>query len=76
MGRAETPPSQEEAVADTRTLAGTYGLDPWVVEDLAARKRAGARDQELINLLRETDRGGLAEDRAAELVKELDLSRS
>ena len=36
-----------------------------------ARRRAGARDEELINLLRQPDWGGLSQEQAVQLVSEL-----
>jgi hypothetical protein len=56
---------------DLNSLAARYGLAPAVVEDLYARRRAGARDAELINLLAQHDRGGLESERAREVVAEL-----
>ena len=41
------------------------------MEDLVARRRAGAHDQELISLLRQSDWGGLTLEQATELVSEL-----
>jgi len=52
-------------------LAASYGVPEAVVEDLYARRRAGARDAELIHLLAQSDRGGLEADRAKALVSEL-----
>ena len=42
-----------------------------VVDDLYARRRAGARDAELVNLVQQKDRGGLDTERARALVAEL-----
>jgi hypothetical protein len=42
-----------------------------VVDDLYARRRAGAHDAELINLLTQPDRGGLDREQARALVAEL-----
>jgi len=53
---------------DLDALAAKYGLRPAVLEDLYARRRAGARDAELINLLGEQDRGGLDSERAREVI--------
>src|SRR3977135_3309833 len=39
--------------------------------DLVARRRAGARDEELISLLRQPDRGCLTLEQATQLVSEL-----
>ena len=41
------------------------------MEDLYARRRAGARDAELVNLLSQEDRGGLDREQARALVAEL-----
>jgi hypothetical protein len=57
--------------ADLTPLAARYGISPAVVEDLYARRRAGARDAELINLLSQHDRGGLDREQAQALVAEL-----
>ena len=57
--------------ADLTPLAARYGISPAVVEDLYARRRAGAHDAELINLLSQQDRGGLDRERARALVDEL-----
>jgi hypothetical protein len=56
---------------DLSSLANRYNVSSSVVEDLYARRRAGARDAELINLLQQKDRGGLDPKRAGELVAEL-----
>jgi len=56
---------------DLTSLAGRYGIAPAVLEDLYARRRAGARDAELINLLAQDDRGGLESERARELLAQL-----
>ena len=56
---------------DLSPLAAKYGVSPAVVEDLYARRRAGARDAELVNLLAQPDRGGLDGERARALVAEL-----
>jgi hypothetical protein len=57
--------------SDLTSLAARYGLAPAVLEDLYARRRAGARDAELINLLAQPDRGGLAPERAREVIAEI-----
>ena len=44
---------------------------PLFVEDLYARRRAGAHDAELVNLLSQQDRGGLDGEQARALVDEL-----
>jgi hypothetical protein len=56
---------------DLNALAATYGVSPSVVEDLYARRRAGARDAELINLLAQPDRGGLDLERARALIAQI-----
>jgi hypothetical protein len=56
---------------DLTVLANKYGVASSVVEDLYARRRAGARDAELINLLQQRDRGGLDAEPARALVSEL-----
>jgi hypothetical protein len=57
--------------ADLSPLAARYGVSSTVLEDLYARRRAGARDAELVNLLTQGDRGGLDVERARALVSEL-----
>ena len=56
---------------DLMALATRYEVSPAVVEDLYARRRAGARDAELLNLLAQHDRGGLEQERARALIAEL-----
>jgi hypothetical protein len=56
---------------DLTPLAAKYGISSAVVEDLYARRRAGARDAELVNLLSQEDRGGLDREQARSLVAEL-----
>jgi hypothetical protein len=53
------------------SLANRFNVSSRIVEDLYARRRAGARDAELINLLQQEDRGGLDPQRARSLVAEL-----
>jgi hypothetical protein len=59
------------APIDLSPLEATYGVSSAVLEDLYARRRAGARDAELVNLLGQPDRGGLDPERARALVAEL-----
>lgn len=56
---------------DPGVLEARYRVTPDVLEDLCARRRAGAHDGELRNLLRQPDRGGLTAEDAASLVAEL-----
>ena len=56
---------------DPSSLANRFNVSPSVVEDLYARRRAGARDAELINLLQQEDRGGFDPERARAFVDEL-----
>ncbi len=53
------------------SLEARYDVPAVILEDLLARRRAGARDQELVNLICQPDRGGLDEGRARQLVSEL-----
>jgi hypothetical protein len=46
-------------------------VSPRALEDLVARRRAGASDAELVNLLRQPDWGGLSDEQAEQLVSEL-----
>jgi hypothetical protein len=59
------------APIDLSHLEATYGVAAAVLEDLYARRRAGARDPELVHLLGQHDRGGLNADRAWALVADL-----
>jgi hypothetical protein len=52
-------------------LAEAYAVSPGVLEDLVARRRAGALDGELLNLLAQPDRGGLDRTAARALVDQL-----
>ena len=67
LASMETSPTP----SDLNSVAARYGISPEVIEDLYARRRAGAREAELINLLGQQDRGGLAPDRARALISEL-----
>lgn len=62
---------QSPTPVDLNSLAARYGVTAAVLEDLYARRRAGARDPELINLLGQPDRGGLATERAREVLAAL-----
>ena len=59
------------APIDLSPLEATYGVSSAVLADLYARRRAGARDAELVHLLGQQDRGGLDSERARALVAEL-----
>jgi hypothetical protein len=63
--------SDSPVPTDLTSLANRYGIAPDVVDDLYARRRAGALDSELMNLLRQPDRGGLDLEHARALVAEL-----
>jgi hypothetical protein len=56
---------------DLEALGKHYGVSPDAMEDLAARRRAGARDGELINLLAQPHWGGLSRQEAAALIAQL-----
>jgi len=49
---------------DLTPLAARYGVSMAVMDDQYARRRAGAHDAELINLLTQQDRAGLERERA------------
>jgi hypothetical protein len=63
--------SDSPVPSDLTSLGSRYGIAPGVVEDLYARRRAGARDAELVNLLTQQDRGGMDPEQARALVAEL-----
>jgi hypothetical protein len=67
----KTRMSDSPVPTDLTSLAAKYGIAPNVAEDLYARRRAGARDAELVNLLTQQDRGGLEPEHARALVAEL-----
>jgi hypothetical protein len=56
---------------DLDALAARYAVPARALHDLAARRRAGAHDEELISLLRQPDWGALSPEQAAQLVGEL-----
>jgi hypothetical protein len=56
---------------DLTALADRFSVPLRAIEDLAARRRAGAHDDELISLLGQPDWGGLAREQASSLVSEL-----
>ena len=56
---------------DLTELADRYAVSPGVLNDLYARRRAGAHDAELVDLLMQQDRGGLDRQQARALVAEL-----
>jgi hypothetical protein len=56
---------------DLDAIGARYSVSLRALEDLVARRRAGAQDAELIHLLRQPDWGGLSQEQAAQLVAEL-----
>jgi hypothetical protein len=56
---------------DLNAIGARYSVPPRAMQDLVARRRAGAHDEELISLLRQPDWGGLSQERAEQLVAEL-----
>jgi hypothetical protein len=56
---------------DLDAIGARYSVPLRSMEDLVARRRAGAHDGELIGLLRQPDWGGLSQEQAAQLVAEL-----
>jgi hypothetical protein len=56
---------------DLDTLGARFSVPRRSLEDLVARRRAGAHDDELISLLRQPDWGGLTREQAVQLVAEL-----
>ena len=56
---------------DLDAIGARYSVPRRALEDLVARRRAGAHDDELISLLRQPDWGGLSQEQAAQLVAEL-----
>jgi hypothetical protein len=63
--------SSSRSPIDLDTLGTRFSVPRRSLEDLVARRRAGAHDDELISLLRQPDWGGLSQAKAAELVDEL-----
>ena len=63
--------NQSPAPIDLRCLSTRYAVSVAVLDDLNARRRAGAHNAELIDLLTQRDRGGLDRERACALVAEL-----
>jgi hypothetical protein len=59
------------APIDLTRLSTRYVVSVAVLDDLYARRRAGALDAELINLLTQHDRGGLDRERARAVVAKL-----
>ena len=47
---------------DLDAIGARYSVPRRSMEDLVARRRAGARDEELIDLLRQPDWGGLSQE--------------
>jgi len=70
-GRRLSPMTSSPAPLDLDALAARYAVPARAVHDLAARRRAGAHDEELLSLLRQPDWGGLSPERAAQLVADL-----
>ncbi len=56
---------------ELNAIGARYSVAPRSIEDLLARRLAGAHDDELISLLRQKDWGGLSQDQAAQLFAEL-----
>ena len=56
---------------DLDAIGARYDVPRRALEDLVARRRAGARDDELISLLRQPDWGNLSQEQAEQLVAEL-----
>jgi hypothetical protein len=57
--------------SDLDAIATRYAVPRQAVLDLILRRRAGAHDAELIDLLSQRDWGGLDEEHATQLVSEL-----
>lgn len=56
---------------DLDALGDQYSVSRRSMEDIVARRRAGAHDAELISLLRQPDWGGLSQEQAVQLVAKL-----
>jgi hypothetical protein len=56
---------------DPQAIADRYSVPPRALQDVLARRRAGAHDDELISLLCQPDWGGLSREQAARLVADL-----
>src|SRR5207302_406868 len=56
---------------DLDAIGARYSVPRRALEDLVARRRAGAHDDELISLLRQPDWGDLSQEQAEQLVAEL-----
>jgi hypothetical protein len=56
---------------DLDAIGARYAVPRRALEDLVARRRAGAHDDELISLLRQPDWGNLSQEQAEQLVAEL-----
>jgi hypothetical protein len=56
---------------DLEAIGARYAVPAWSLEDIVARRRAGALDPELISLLRQPERGGLSREEATQLIAEL-----
>jgi hypothetical protein len=63
------------SVIDLQTLRGRYAVPMAALQDLAARRRAGAHDIELISLLVQPDWGGLSNVQASRLLTEFPNSK-
>jgi hypothetical protein len=63
--------SDRSTPGDLEALGRQYGVSPDAMEDLAARRRAGAHDGELLNLLGQPHWGGLSRQDAAALIAQL-----
>jgi hypothetical protein len=56
---------------DLPALSARYSVPLRSLEDLVARRRSGAHDDELVSLLTQPDWGGLSREQGAELVAQL-----